>query len=176
MDSTHDRIESRKLWFDFAKFFLGTFTVGLISLLVTSNLKEKEVAMLALEKEHLELKMFMSVAAMPLEQKRAFSIYFSTVARDAQLRRVWADYRRLVETEIATELEARKQKRIAIAGAIRGMYTGLQKVFKENPPLRQRFFDYLQATLRPQDRDDPAISALLETLSTGGAASTDASN
>lgn len=105
------------MWIGLLKFILGTVVVGLVSLLVSSGLKEKELEMLALEKETKQLEMFMSLALRPPEERRAFALYFSTLARDEKLKAAWNAYLSIAEAEIE-QAEVRKKQQLQEAGAV----------------------------------------------------------
>jgi len=110
------KLERTKMWLGMTKFVLGTVVVGLISLAVSTSLKQRELQMMALEKENKQLEMFMSLAIRPPEERRAFALYFSTLARDEKLKEAWQSYLAIAEAEIRLA-EVRKREQLERAGA-----------------------------------------------------------
>jgi Family of unknown function (DUF5675) len=104
--------ERLKIWLGFGKFLLGTFAIGLVTTLVNSAIQEREVEI----KEQEQVGHFLQHALQEdVGVRRRFAQYFATVTRSDQLRKGWASYFKLIETEYQekrkekTELEARAQ-------------------------------------------------------------------
>jgi len=107
-----NELKEKKLaiWIGFAKFFLGTFILGLTATYINSQIQSREIELKEMER----LGQFINHA---LEEKVGvrlrFSQYFSTVTRSDILRERWKEYNQLVEKEYK-ETTAKKEKKEAI--------------------------------------------------------------
>ncbi|SEH05439.1 Uncharacterised protein [Candidatus Venteria ishoeyi] len=99
--------ERFKQWLAFAKFFLGTFTIAIITAIINHQIQTRELELKELEK----LGNYIEHA---LEEKigvrRRFSQYFATVTRSDKLRERWKEYNSLVEKEYQIIVEEKKEK------------------------------------------------------------------
>ena len=107
-----------KLWLSFGKFFLSTFIIGLITVIVNYqiqnrevDLKNKEILLKDKEAEFSEMERLGEFVTHALSEniavRRRFSQYFATVTRSPELRERWKEYALLVENEYR-ETESRK--------------------------------------------------------------------
>lgn len=89
--------ESRlKLWLDFGKFFLGTFLIGFISLVINSSLENREVAI----KESEQIGKYVEIALTEdVGVRKRFAEYFKTVSVNQKYRERWDIYFQLVRME-----------------------------------------------------------------------------
>ena len=98
---------SFKQWIDFVKFFLGTFTVGVTTIVVNYQIQNRELELKELEK----LGGYVDHA---LEEnigvRRRFSQYFATVTRSNSLRKRWEEYNLLVEQEYGKVVKDKEEK------------------------------------------------------------------
>lgn len=88
--------ERIKLWFSFAKFFLGTFAIGIITLIANHQIQERELEI----KEQEAIGHFLEQAlTKDVAVRRRFAQYFANVTRSDDLRARWRAYLDVVETE-----------------------------------------------------------------------------
>jgi hypothetical protein len=98
-------LERFKQWLSFAKFLLGTFALGLVTLLVNHQIQERELEM----KEQDEMAHFLNQAL--TEQvgvRRRLAQYFASVTRSDALRARWQAYLTIVEKEYSQTQDALK--------------------------------------------------------------------
>ena len=126
------------MWLSFTKFLLGSFAIGILSISISSSLKRKELEILALEKETAQLKMFMSVADRPPAERRAFALYFSTIARDEESKEAWREYLKLAEEDIAAQEADREAMVEAVRGGSGALAETIREVRKRNPELADK--------------------------------------
>lgn len=93
MEMEKDRL---KLWLDFGKFFLGTFLIGFISLVVKSGFESREIAI----KESEQIGKYVEIALREdVGVRKRFAEYFKTVSVSDEYRERWTDYFDLVNSE-----------------------------------------------------------------------------
>lgn len=85
-----------KQWLDFGKFFLGTFLIGFVSLVVKTGLEGREIAI----KESEQIGKYVEIALREdVGVRKRFAEYFKTVSVSDQYRDRWSDYFTLVNLE-----------------------------------------------------------------------------
>lgn len=88
--------ERLKQWLSFAKFFLGTFAIGLITLIANHQIQERELEI----KEQEAIGHFLEQALIKdVAFRRRFAQYFASVTRSDDLRARWKSYLDVVEVE-----------------------------------------------------------------------------
>jgi len=88
--------ERLQIWVGFAKFFLGTFAIGVATLLINSEIQDREIEL----KEMDQLGKFVSHALTEdVGVRLRFAQYFSSVTRSEGLKKGWTDYVAIVERE-----------------------------------------------------------------------------
>lgn len=99
------------IWLGFAKFVLGTFTLGLVTTLVNNSIQTREVEL----REQEQVGQFLEHALQEdVGVRRRFAQYFSTVTRSRNLRDGWLRYSELVELEFEeARLEREALERMA---------------------------------------------------------------
>jgi len=89
-------LERSKQWFAFAKFFLGTFAVGIVTLIANHQIQERELEI----KEQESVGHFLEQAlTQDVGVRRRFAQYFATVTRSDKLRTRWESYLTVVDRE-----------------------------------------------------------------------------
>jgi hypothetical protein len=104
-------LERFKQWLSFAKFLLGSFALGLITLLVNHQIQERELEM----KEQEEMGHFLNQAL--TEQvgvRRRLAQYFASVTRSDALRTRWQAYLTIVEQEYSQTQDALKSAELDV--------------------------------------------------------------
>lgn len=85
-----------KLWLDFGKFFLGTFLIGFISLVINSGFENREIAI----KESEQIGKYVEIALKEdVGVRKRFAEYFKTVSVSEKYRDRWNIYFDLVSLE-----------------------------------------------------------------------------
>ena len=93
--------EKLKLWLDFGKFFLGTFLIGFISLVVKWGFQDREIAI----KESEQIGKYVEIALKEdIGVRKRFAEYFKTVLVSSDYRERWSDYYDLVYSEYEIKL------------------------------------------------------------------------
>lgn len=88
--------ERSKQWFAFAKFFLGTFAIGIVTLIANHQIQERELEI----KEQESVGHFLDNAlTLDVGVRRRFAQYFATVTRSDKLRTRWESYLSVVDQE-----------------------------------------------------------------------------
>lgn len=113
---SEDRLST---WLGFAKFALGTFTLGLVTTLVNSSIQTREVEL----REQEQVGQFLQHALQEdVGVRRRFAQYFATVTRSTRLREGWARYSELVEREYEETLREKEElERLAAAENLEGL-------------------------------------------------------
>jgi hypothetical protein len=89
-------LEQSKQWFAFAKFFLGTFAVGIVTLIANHQIQERELEI----KEQESVGHFLEQAlTQDVGVRHRFAQYFATVTRSDKLRKRWESYLTVVQPE-----------------------------------------------------------------------------
>lgn len=89
-------IEKLKLWLDFGKFFLGTFLIGFISMIVKLGFESRELAL----KESEQIGQYVEIALREdVGVRKRFAEYFKTVSVTKGYRTRWASYFQIVNQE-----------------------------------------------------------------------------
>ena len=116
-----DENERLKLWLGFAKFFLGTFVIGMLSYTADAVFRDREVTLKELEtKAEVESKIieqekgylldFLPRVTDPnIEQRLRVAQYFASLSRDVGYKTGWKEYLTIVEAE-KTAAEKRVKK------------------------------------------------------------------
>lgn len=96
--------EKLKLWLDFGKFFLGTFLIGFVSLVIKWGFQDREIAIKESQQvgEYVEYALLEDVAV-----RKRFAEYFKTVLVSDDHRERWEKYFTLVESEYGEKVERR---------------------------------------------------------------------
>ncbi len=96
--------EKLKLWLDFGKFFLGTFLIGFVSLVIKWGFQDREIAIKESQQvgEYVEYALLEDVAV-----RKRFAEYFKTVLVSDDHRERWENYFTLVENEFSEKVERR---------------------------------------------------------------------
>jgi hypothetical protein len=98
-------LERFKQWLSFAKFLLGTFALGLITLLVNHQIQERELEM----KEQEEMGHFLGQALTEeVGVRRRLAQYFASVTRSEAMRTRWQAYLTIVDKEYSQTQDALK--------------------------------------------------------------------
>ncbi|MCK4662352.1 MAG: hypothetical protein KAT68_05775 [Bacteroidales bacterium] len=88
--------EKLKLWLEFGKFFLGTFLIGFISLVINSGFESREIAI----KESEQIGKYVEIALREdVGVRKRFAEYFKTVSVSDEYRERWTEYFHLVNSE-----------------------------------------------------------------------------
>ncbi len=88
--------EKLKIWLGFTKFLLGTFALGLVTTLLSDDLKRKEIEL----KEQNQMGGYLEHALQEdVGVRYRFSQYFSKVTRSKELRERWEEYYEVVKPE-----------------------------------------------------------------------------
>jgi len=97
-----------KQWMGFAKFFLGTFVVGIITVIVNHQIQSRELELKELDKlgNYIEHALEENVGV-----RKRFSQYFATVTRSDALRERWKEYYSLVEIEYQSVIDEKNKKK-----------------------------------------------------------------
>ncbi len=78
--------ERFKIWISLVKFLLGTFALGIITLMVNSKIQEREISL----KEQEHLAKFTNVALKEnVGPRRLLAQYFANVTQSKKLREGW---------------------------------------------------------------------------------------
>lgn len=134
-----------ELWLGFGKFFLGTFIIGLVTVVINYNiqsrevdLKDRELALRDKDSEFQEMERLGGFVTHALAEnvavRRRFSQYFSTVTRSSELRVRWKEYAGLVEEEYKAtqarrkELEELENKLIKVSKKGKDVSSELKKI------------------------------------------------
>lgn len=101
--------ERIKQWFAFARFFLGTFAIGLVTLIANHQIQERELEI----KEQEAIGHFLDQAlTKDVAVRRRFAQYFANVTRSDELRERWMSYLNVVESEYKeTQIELSKAEK-----------------------------------------------------------------
>lgn len=143
---TDDRL---KILLGFARFFLGTFALALVTLLVNREIQKREIDL----KEQEQIGKFLDQALdINVEARLRFAQYFSNVTRSDELRKRWDEYYKVVKAEYEDrkkekqELEDRAKKpgldsteRIQLSSRIAELEQDLKSTSQQlsvQPPLR----------------------------------------
>lgn len=99
--------ETFKHWIDFAKFLLGTFAIGIVTIVINYQIQNRELELKELDKlgNYVDHALEENVGV-----RRRFSQYFATVTRSGTLRERWKEYNSLVEKEYQDVVSVKKQK------------------------------------------------------------------
>lgn len=116
-------IERLKIWLGFAKFFLGTFAIGLIATLINWQIQNRtlEQEELAQRKalQHAEMDSmgkWLEKASVPdIESRRRLAQYFSHVLVSEQLRTRWTAYYEVIDGEYQEKLREKKQLELKLS-------------------------------------------------------------
>ncbi len=97
-----------KHWMGFVKFFLGTFVIGIITVIVNHQIQSRELELKELDKlgNYIEHALVENVGV-----RRRFSQYFATVTRSDTLRERWKEYYSLVEIEYQSVIDEKNEKK-----------------------------------------------------------------
>jgi hypothetical protein len=140
-------------WFAFAKFLLGTFTIGIVTLIANHQIQQRELEI----KEQESVGHFLVRAlTQDVGVRRRFAQYFATVTRSDNLRSRWESYLAVVDREYRdtqaqlSKAEQDVQKAISTTEPENALNTALldQKVSK---------VDELRAALAVKPSQDRAI-------------------
>jgi hypothetical protein len=140
-------------WFAFAKFLLGTFTIGIVTLIANHQIQQRELEI----KEQESVGHFLVQAlTQDVGVRRRFAQYFATVTRSDNLRSRWESYLAVVDREYKdtqaqlSKAEQDVQKAISTIEPENALNTALldQKVSK---------VDELRAALAVKPSQDRAI-------------------
>ena len=89
-------LEKLKLYLDFAKFFLGTFLIGLVTFIVKSGFESREIAI----EESEQIGKYVEIALREdIGVRKRFAEYFKAVTISDEYRDRWAGYYELVKGE-----------------------------------------------------------------------------
>ncbi|MCS0218832.1 hypothetical protein [Vibrio alginolyticus] len=116
-------IERLKIWLGFAKFFLGTFAIGVIATLINWQIQNRtlEQEELAQRKalQHAEMdsmgKWLEKVSVPDIESRRRLAQYFSHVLISDQLRARWTAYYEVIDGEYQEILKEKKQLELKLS-------------------------------------------------------------
>lgn len=99
--------EKFQQWMGFAKFFLGTFVIGIITVIINHQIQSRELELKELDKlgNYIEHALEENIGV-----RRRFSQYFATVTRSETLRERWKEYNSLVEEEYQAVIDEKNQK------------------------------------------------------------------
>ena len=88
--------ERLKIWLGFLKFFLGSFAIGLATIIINQEFQDREIEL----KEMEQLGKFIDHALTEdVGVRLRFAQYFSTVTRSDEIRKGWKDYVAIVDNE-----------------------------------------------------------------------------
>lgn len=88
--------ERFQIWINFAQFFIGTFALGVVTLLVNNRIQEREVEI----KEQEQIGTLVEEALdANVEARLRLARFYSTVTRSDTIRVRWEEYRGELETE-----------------------------------------------------------------------------
>ena len=97
--------ENLEIWLNFARFFLGSVVVVLVTFWVNSGFKDREIAIT----EQLYLANYKNEAlSEDVEIRRRLAEYFSKVTISDDARTRWADYLQLIEKKLVEKQESEK--------------------------------------------------------------------
>ena len=106
MTPEESKLESLKLWLNFAKFLLGTVAIGVITATLNYQIQQKELILKEKDLQQQYLKNFIEEALDEnLEKRVRFSHYFSTLLQDK-----WIQYYTDLKTELSEKRVLLKEK------------------------------------------------------------------
>jgi hypothetical protein len=116
--------EQLRIWLSFAKFVLGTVTVGLITTWVNAEIQEKRLEFEVRSKENSFIAQFVDNALDEnLEKRRDFAEYFVRLAPTVESRMRWTEYRDYADALVieaqqkAEKIAVRERELIALKDA-----------------------------------------------------------
>ncbi len=113
--------ERLKIWIGFTKFLLGTFALGLVSILINYGIQDRqikineqirnsEIKLKETAQENENLSKYISLALdKDLTRRRDFAKYFASVSKTEDAKVRWKSYVKFVENEIDRNLKKQKE-------------------------------------------------------------------